>query len=132
MRILLDTNVLLWLLYNREDKLTSDVKKIIYDTSNDLFVSVCSLWETEIKHLKKPELMPISGDELYEALTDTDVRLLDIDFFDIAELKKVNEEKINSDPFDQLIVATAIKEKLTVLTSDKLIAKYKSIDIIQC
>ena len=78
MRILLDTNVLLWLLYNREDKLTSDVKKIIYDTSNDLFVSVCSLWETEIKHLKKPELMPISGDELYEALTDTDVRLLHI------------------------------------------------------
>ena len=132
MKILLDTNVLLWFLYGDQKRISKDIRQLIYDRDNDLFVSICSVWEVEIKHLKKPELMPIDGDELFEALTDTDVHMLNIKYNYISKLKNVAEEAIHSDPFDQMVIATAIGEDLTILTADAQIIKYKVIKTIQC
>ena len=132
MRILLDTNVLLRILYGDRKSVSQDIVKLISNKDNDIFVSICSVWEVEIKHLKKPELMPIDGDELYEALTETNVHMLSIKYGYVSKLKDVKEEEIHSDPFDQMLVATALVEGLTILTSDTQIAKYKSINVIQC
>ena len=130
MRILLDTNALLWSLYNV--RIPADVQKLFSDPNNELYVSICSLWEIEIKHLKKPELMPVSAKDVYNALLDTKVEILDVNYSYVDELKKVAEEGIHYDPFDQMIIATAINENMTVLTGDSEINKYKSINTILC
>ena len=132
MKVLLDTNVLLWLLYDDKKKVSPEIRKLINDDSTKLYVSICSIWEVEIKHLKKPELMPIDGDELFEALTDTDVQVLNVKYAYINQLKKIAEEKIHYDPFDQMLIASAISEDLTIVTSDSQIVKYNLANVIQC
>ena len=132
MKVLLDTNVLLWLLYDDKKKVSPEIRKLINDDSTKLYVSICSVWEVEIKHLKKPELMPIDGDELFEALTDTDVQVLNVKYAYINQLKKIAEEKIHCDPFDQMLIASAVSENLTILTSDSQIARYDLVNVIQC
>ena len=132
MKVLLDTNVLLWLLYDDKKKVSPEIRKLINDDSTKLYVSICSIWEVEIKHLKKPELMPIDGDELFEALTDTDVQVLNVKYAYINQLKKIAEEKIHYDPFDQMLIASAISEDLTIVTSDSQIVKYNLVNVIQC
>ena len=132
MKVLLDTNVLLWLLYDDKKKVSPEIRKLINDDSTKLYVSICSIWEVEIKHLKKPELMPINGDELFEALTDTDVQVLNVKYAYINQLKKIAEEKIHYDPFDQMLIASAISEDLTIVTSDSQIVKYTLANVIQC
>ena len=132
MKVLLDTNVLLWLLYDDKKKVSPEIRKLINDDSTKLYVSICSIWEVEIKHLKKPELMPIDGDKLFEALTDTDVQVLNVKYAYINQLKKIAEEKIHYDPFDQMLIASAISEDLTIVTSDSQIVKYNLVNVIQC
>ena len=132
MKVLLDTNVLLWLLYDDKKKVSPEIRKLINDDSTKLYVSICSIWEVKIKHLKKPELMPIDGDELFEALTDTDVQVLNVKYAYINQLKKIAEEKIHYDPFDQMLIASAISEDLTIVTSDSQIVKYNLVNVIQC
>ena len=48
MRYLLDTHTLIWFLEN-DPRLSTKSKKLIEDMYNDIFVSILSLWEINIK-----------------------------------------------------------------------------------
>ena len=48
MRLLLDTNVLLWWLSD-DRKLGKEAREIITNPNNDVFVSAASVWEVAIK-----------------------------------------------------------------------------------
>lgn len=64
MRILLDTHILLWALSN-DDKLPEKARELIIDEENEIYYSVISLWEVEIKHLAHPDIMPVSAEEIF-------------------------------------------------------------------
>ena len=130
MKILLDTNALLWTLYSH--RIPEAVQELIKNPNNELYISICSIWEIEIKHLKKPALMPISGKDIYEAIAGTNVEIIDVNYSYVEELEKVASEDIHYDPFDQMIIATAIKENMTILTGDLQINKYQSVNTILC
>ncbi len=49
MRLLLDTNVFLWLI-NDNRRLSDKYRQEIYDLNNELFLSVVSIWECVIKY----------------------------------------------------------------------------------
>ncbi|MER2183109.1 MAG: PIN domain-containing protein, partial [Clostridia bacterium] len=53
MKLLLDTHVLLRVLTN-DSKLSDKARRLIADESNEIFYSVISAWEIEIKHEKHP------------------------------------------------------------------------------
>jgi len=56
MNILLDTHTFLWL-RNAPEKIPEQVLAAYYDTDNDVFLSMASIWEMQIKHqLGKLEL----------------------------------------------------------------------------
>ena len=132
MRILLDTNVLFWTARGELDKLSEKTLELLQNPANELYVSICSIWEIEMKHLKKPELMPVSGKEIYDSLINTNANILGIEFEYVNSLKTIFDEKIHGDPFDQIIMATALCEDLYLLSSDEMIAKYQNIRTMQC
>ena len=57
MKILLDTHILLWVLSN-DAKLSEKARKLVENEENEIYYSIVSLWEVELKRLAHPEAMP--------------------------------------------------------------------------
>lgn len=118
--LLVDTHVLLWFLSN-DSHLPKGVKLEIESTENCL-VSVASIWEIGIKKaLGKLEL----GFDLKE-LTEL-VKKSGFDFLPITTEHVVANQDLkffHRDPFDRIIIAQALCEKLIVVTKDKEFKNY--------
>ena len=54
MEYLLDTNTLLRALFN-DEKISDKTRNIIANEKNQIFVSIVSIWEIELKHNKHPD-----------------------------------------------------------------------------
>ena len=130
MRYLLDTQTALWAIYN-SDRLPQNIKDIIADESNLIFISAISFWEIAIKHAKKPNLMPYSAKDLANAYYDTDYIIEDVRFQDLIALEEdVLSIALHADPFDLGLIATAISDSLILITCDSVIKKYKLDNIL--
>lgn len=70
MRILLDTHIALWAIANTS-KLSDEVIELLEKESNEVFYSMASVWEVAIKHIIKPENMPVSEEEFVRLCEDT-------------------------------------------------------------
>ena len=118
MNILLDTHVLIWVLENNPT-LSDNARQNIILAENLVFVSAVSIWEIGIKKsLGKLE----SPDNLQEEIKLHRFTPLPISY-DHAELAG-KLPPIHRDPFNRMLVAQAITEKLTLVTRDEFISKY--------
>ena len=130
MELLLDTSTLLLALFN-SNKLPKNVKYLIDDSENDIYVSAVSLWEIAIKHNSHPDLMPYNLKKIYDVLEEyTDFHIISIDPEYILAFEIIAKQKINRDPFDQLLVSVAKTRTMSLVTHDKNITKYKGIKFI--
>ncbi|HET8992085.1 MAG TPA: type II toxin-antitoxin system VapC family toxin [Candidatus Saccharimonadales bacterium] len=119
-KTLIDSHVLLWLLYEPK-KLGKEASKIL-QTSNDVLVSMASLFELTLK-FNKGKL----GASPAHILKNT--RASGLDILNIREphiLNMVDVAPGVSDPFDQLIMSQAKTEGAVLLTADSLILKTES------
>ena len=129
MELLLDTNILLWALFD-DDHLSKEFKNLISDEANDIYVSMASLWEIEIKHCKNPTLMPYSIKDVFNVIMGgTDFILLGIKPEYLFSLNKEICSGIHNDPFDHVLLATAAVEKVKLLTSDHVLKDYNNLGI---
>ena len=129
MELLLDTHTLLWVI-SGSDKLPEKIKNLINNYDNKIFVSMVSLWEIEIKHALKPDLMPISAEDVYNSLTVSDFHLLSVRTEYIVGLLEIIKQNIHKDPFDHLLLSMANDENMTLVTHDDNIQKYHDVSII--
>lgn len=130
MELLLDTSTLLLALFN-SNKLPKNVKELIDDSENDIYVSTVSLWEIAIKHNSHPELMPYNLKKIYDVIEEfTDFHIMPIDPEYILAFEIIAKQKINRDPFDQLLVSVAKTNTMSLVTHDKNILKYKGIKFV--
>lgn len=129
MDILLDTCSLIWL-FEDSQRLPSKIKSMVDDKDNEVYVSIASLWEIEIKHNKKPNAVPFSSNEAFTALSQTKIKMIDIKPTHIFEVSNLGSQNIHNDPFDHLLLSTAKSEKLTLLTHDSTLKRYEGIDIL--
>ena len=118
MNLLLDTHVLIWSLENNAT-LSGDARDAIVDGKNIVFVSSVSAWEISIKKAMGKLKVP---DNLQEEIGLHRFTPLNINF----EHAKLAGElpNIHQDPFDRMLIAQTIIEKLTLVTRDNLIAQY--------
>jgi PIN domain nuclease of toxin-antitoxin system len=121
MNLLLDTHTILWAMSDHE-KLSEKAKTEILSSENRKLVSLASAWEVAIKiSLKKL---------FYEGGVTRFLHQVEYDGFELIPIsgKHITQvEKLpfyHRDPFDRLIVATAIAEGMTILTADTNIHLY--------
>jgi PIN domain nuclease of toxin-antitoxin system len=118
MELLLDTCALIWSL---EDNpcLLPEARQQILDPSNNVFVSAVSVWEIEIKR-KKGQLK--SPENLLEAITYSQFSFLSITEHHAVKAASLPEH--HKDPFDRLLIAQAMLEKMVIVTSDIKFGQY--------
>lgn len=117
MRILLDTNALLWLL--EDDKRLSSSARTAIESASEILVSEVSLWEISIK-INIGKLTPIPG--LYKTIENLGFRRINIKDSYLAKYETL--PFLHRDPFDRMLVAQALIEGTTLLTSDDILREY--------
>lgn len=118
MNLLLDTHALIWCLENNPT-LSEAARDAIIDGQNMVFVSSASVWEITIKKALGKLHTP---DNLLEEIRLHRFTQLPIDF-EHAELAGKLPE-IHKDPFDRMLIAQSIHEKLTLVSRDRMFKKY--------
>jgi len=121
MKYLLDTHTIIWH-YEDSPELSQKAVGIIGDLKNSLYISSISLWEIAIKmNLNKLNLQ-FSFDELLDEININKVDILQIENKYLQNLSAL--PYLHKDPFDRLLISTALTEDLTIITIDENIQKY--------
>jgi PIN domain nuclease of toxin-antitoxin system len=124
MRILLDTHILLWALSD-DPKLSAKARKLI-ENAAEIYVSAATFWELAIKAgLGK---LNVNLDEIREYCLESGYVELPITSEHAIAVKDL--EHHHRDPFDRLIIATAIIEPMKLVTADPIVAKYTSLAVL--
>ncbi len=120
--ILLDTCALLWLESDRKI-FTKNALKLIEQYADALAVSPVSFMEVGQKMKKKKLSLPMSldkwTDEICSKYSLTVIPLTR----DIA-VRASELPDIHLDPFDRIIIATAVVNSLTIVSSDRIFTQY--------
>ncbi len=122
MGYILDTNALIFYLYNPE-QLSKGAIDIVHNEDNKIYVSIVSLWEIAIKtSIGKLEIKN-SIEEIAGICLKYKIELLPINPQHLDWI--ANLPQIHGDPFDRLIISQALAENLTIVTKDLIIPKYE-------
>lgn len=128
MKILLDTHVIIWALSN-SPKLPDEARKVIMDPKNEIFVSVLSMWEIELKCLAKPDMMPFTARKIEDLCKASGFEVIPLEGKSVhllQTLKRPETQPEHKDPFDRMLICQAISNDMILLTHDSLIRGYDS------
>ncbi len=132
MKLLLDTHILIWALAG-DSRLPAKAKELIMDPENTVYYSVMSVWEVSIKHSAHPEHLEFSGLELSVFCDEAEYIPLDLKekhIMALEELEAPGEPPIHSDPFDRILIAQSLSERMRFITHDAKIRQYPQNSII--
>ncbi|MCL2198586.1 MAG: type II toxin-antitoxin system VapC family toxin [Defluviitaleaceae bacterium] len=122
MKYLFDTHTFLWYFWDSKD-LSECAADIIEDDDVQKYVSIASLWEFAIKYGMGKLKFDGGLTHLWDMLSQNGFIFLPITRSQLEAL--ISELPLHHrDPFDRLIIATAIAEELTIVTVDENIQKY--------
>ena len=127
MKLLLDTHILLWALAD-DPKLPIKARSMIEDEKHDVYFSLLSLWEIEIKHLLHPDRMKTDAGKVRHYCLDAGYRALSLRADHILYLKKLSRAENSpphKDPFDRMLICQACTEDMLLLTHDELLRDYE-------
>ncbi len=117
---LIDTCAFLWFLDDNLS-LSANAREVI-EKSDRLYLSIASLWEIAIKKTIKKLDIEESITDLGNICKQYNIIILPIK---IRYLERIQQlPMIHGDPFDRLIMATAMEENLLLITHDSNIRKY--------
>lgn len=122
MNYLLDTCTFLWWTLEPEN-LSDKVLAVIGDQGNQVFLSSASCWEIVIKYSLGRLDIPSSPDNfILDEIQANSFTVLSISPPHVFEL--LNLPDIHSDPFDRILIAQSINERIHFLTNDAAIERY--------
>lgn len=119
---LLDTHAFLWLAGD-DDRLSDRVRELALDTSNQLSLSVASIWELAIKASLGKLRLDVGLGELVESQKAAlGLTLWRIEAAHALEVETL--EYHHRDPFDRLLVAQARVERIVIVSRDRRLDDY--------
>lgn len=122
MRLLLDTHVFLWM-NDAPEKLSANVRSLFLRGEDELFLSIASPWEIQIKQQIGKLAIEGTIDELLAPhLDDNSLRLLPIELRHIRGLGSLAMH--HRDPFDRIFIAQALTDGMGIVTADPLFQAY--------
>ena len=119
--MLLDTHLALWYAYE-PTRLPKKAAKLISARDSALTVSWASLWEVAIKASLGRDDFRVDPRQLADTLVEEGFVLLPLRIEHLSRVLAL--PWVHRDPFDRMLVAQAIEEKLTLLTTDSTLAGY--------
>jgi PIN domain nuclease of toxin-antitoxin system len=121
MRLLLDTHTVLWFLDDVK-KLSDTALRAIIDPSNEKYVSVATAWELAIKISLQKLRFNGGAANFFKAVEENGFRMIAVrrEYVEIVESLPFHHR----DPFDRMLVATAILANMTIITTDAAIRAY--------
>jgi PIN domain nuclease of toxin-antitoxin system len=117
LKYLLDTHALLWIV-SGDSRLSKKARSVYLDEANAIFASMATIWELAVKiSLKKMEITGGLSDFVTEHVHGNSMELLPIQLAHCCQLQTLAFH--HRDPFDRMIIAQAIVERLTIISADK-------------
>jgi PIN domain nuclease of toxin-antitoxin system len=117
--VLLDTNAALWMVASSR-RLSPRALETIVESGSRLLVSAASLWEVAIKRSLGKLSAPL----------DLSRRLAALGHVELLPISPLHAEGVaalpwhHRDPFDRLLIAQALAERLAIVSSDAALAQY--------
>jgi PIN domain nuclease of toxin-antitoxin system len=121
MKLLIDTHLLLWTA-GQSARLSPSARSLIGDPANEVLFSAASLWEIAIKAGLGRANFRVDANQLRRGLLNNGYRELTIT--GEHAIAVISLPMIHKDPFDRLLLAQALVEGITLLTSDAVMVEY--------
>ena len=117
-RLLVDTHALLWWLAD-DAALSPTAREVLADPAKELLVSAATLWEIAIKRSLGKLTAP---DDLPDRIVDEGFSWLAINPVHAWQVRDLPGH--HGDPFDRLLAAQALTERLPIVTADARFSDY--------
>ena len=121
MKLLLDTHIVLWF-FDDNKKLSKKVTEAILDSENEKYISIVSAWELAIKTSIGKLTFEGGVGQFFTAVEENGFELLPLKGDHLKQLENLPFH--HRDPFDRLLIATAISEGMTLTSTDENILLY--------
>lgn len=121
MKLLLDTHVLLWAA-GEPTRLTTSARRLLNHADNELLFSATSLWEIALKRTLGRDDFRVDPRVLRRGLLDNGYVELPITSEHAVTVDVL--PPLHRDLFDRLLIAQALAEGVTLVTSDAQVARY--------
>ena len=119
--MLVDTHLLLWAVASSR-RLPRGARALIEGPANEVYYSAASIWEIAIKSALRRKDFRVDVPALLAALAR--MGFVELPVTGAHAARVVQLANIHRDPFDRLLVAQSVVEPLTLLTNDRLLARY--------
>src|ERR1700732_1591793 len=113
-----------------EERLNATARKVLTASSSGVYLSVAGAWEIAIKFALGSLPLPKAPSEYLPYAQ----RVWSIQTLNITQKHALRAGELpahHRDPFDRMIIAQALSERMTLLTADRAFQKYK-VDLIYC
>ena len=123
MRYLLDTHAVVWLLSSQDARLPSDLRESIRYCEDAFFISDISLIEiVQLQQLGKIDLN-YSPTAIRKIIEHNSILILStmpdiLEVFYALDVPVINGSR-HTDPFDRIIISTAIRRGITLVSADQ-------------
>jgi PIN domain nuclease of toxin-antitoxin system len=123
-RLLLDTHAFLWLVSD-DPRVSRRAREVFSDKKNEVFLSVASVWEMAIKlSLDKLRVQGSLPEVIAQEVRNNAVKVMPVELEHALLVSSLPFH--HRDPFDRLLVAQALVEKLVVLSNDDAFDRYST------
>lgn len=127
MEYLIDTQILIWYLED-DRRLSTKIYEILNKRENIIWVSQISFFEIAIKQtLGKLETFTVSMEYLFNQVKIDGFQILPLKNIHISAYKDIPLLSTHKDPFDRLILSTALSENIPIISADEKFKNYTSI-----
>lgn len=126
MKLLLDTHILLWALSD-DAQLSEKARKLLENEENEIYYSLASIWEIQMKHLAHPDRMNFDAEQVSGYCKESGFYKMPVSeehIFCLKNLKRPDSAPAHKDPFDKIMVCQAMVENMLFVTHDHLIPDY--------
>ena len=122
MNYLLDTHTFLWFI-NADPSLSAPAQAAIEPGTNDIVLSIASLWEMAIKVSLGKLIVPLPFAEfMQEQMRENGIILLQIQMAHIELVTRLPFH--HRDPFDRLIIAQSLVDQIPIIGKDDIFDAY--------
>jgi PIN domain nuclease of toxin-antitoxin system len=122
MRLLVDSQAVIWAV-DDPTQLSPTATAALQDPANDLLVSAATIWEIAIKvGLNKLSLSGSYRDWMNQAIAALGLTILPVTVDYAAAQATLHPH--HKDPFDRLMVAQALTERIPIVSADAIFDQY--------